>query len=384
MMPPRAATLLRQALNFGSMLHSHSIHFFVLAGPDLLLGLDSDPAARNIVGLLREAPEVARNALRLRTIGQKVTELIGGRGTHPVAAVAGGMAAPLTREKRDTLLQLAQEAVPLGCQLVDVAREALLSQTELLNSLPLTTHYLGTVVDGKLDLYEGTLRLRSPEGTDVEFEEDDWKSWLHEEAVPTSYSKHVLCRTGNGDSVPYRVGALARLNCADTVDSPLAQEELERFREIGGFPCHQTVLYHYARLIELLHSVEKLAEIAQDDEILSDRVWSQNGGEPQNATAHVEAPRGVLIHDYEVDRNGIVTAANLIVATQQNTAFIEKTIGLSAAQYLDQPEEQLLNGIEFGIRCYDPCLSCATHRVGEMKLDVEIRQGGEVVRRARR
>ncbi|HWR58924.1 MAG TPA: hypothetical protein VN328_08555 [Thermodesulfovibrionales bacterium] len=168
------------------------------------------------------------------------------------------------------------------------------------------------------------------------------------------------------------------------MDTPLAHEELQRFREIGGSPCHQTVMYHYARLVELLHAVEKLVEIMKDKEILSDNVRTKPQGTPRNATAHVEAPRGVLIHDYEVDGNGILTRANLLVATQQNIAAINDTIGLSARQYMDKPDEVLLNGIEFGIRCYDPCLSCATHRIGEMKLDVVIRHNGKNIRQVKR
>jgi coenzyme F420-reducing hydrogenase alpha subunit len=360
------------------------VHFFALAGPDLLLGLDADPADRNIVALLKTAPDVARNALRLRTIGQQVTELVGGRGTHPVASVAGGLAAPLDAGRIETLRKLAAEALPLGAQLVEVARDALLANEDLIRSLPIESHYLGTVSDGCLDLYEGDLRLRAPDGTDTEFSEDEWASYMHEETVPTSFAKHVFCKTAGGTEVPFRVGALARLNCADSIDTPLAQAELERFRELGGNPCHETVMYHYARLVELLYAAEKLAEIVADDEIMSDQVRAEPSGSPRHATAHVEAPRGVLIHDYEVDSEGIVTKVNLIVATQQNMALINETIAMSASQYLDQPDDLLLNGIEFGIRCYDPCLSCATHRLGDMKMEVVIRNRGDVVRTVRR
>jgi coenzyme F420-reducing hydrogenase alpha subunit len=382
--PPRAATLLRKALNFASMLHSHSVHFFALAAPDLLLGVDAPALKRNIVGLLEKAPEVAKNGLRLRTIGQKVTELIGGRGTHPVASVAGGLAAPLGGDRLEAVRKLADEALPLACQLVEVARAALVQRADLVASLPQPTAYLGTVDAGALDFYDGALHLRTLDGSDVEFGEDEWLSHLHEEAVPTSYAKFVTCTNGRGEAVPYRVGALARLNCAERIETPLAQAELERFRELGGNPCHQTVLYHYARLIELLHSAEALATIANDPEIGATGVRTPPQATPRSATAHVEAPRGVLIHDYEVDAEGIVTRANLIVATQQNLSSINATIAMSAQRFLDQPDDVLLNGIEFGIRCYDPCLSCATHRLGDMKLDVLIRDRGKVVRRARR
>lgn len=366
----------------GSILHSHGVHFFALAGPDLLLGIDSDPAKRNIVGLVEAMPEVATKALRLRTLGQKVTELIGGRGTHPVTFVPGGISQPLSPEKRDRLEAMAKEATELGLELVGVAKKALKDQLELATSLPLETHYLGTVKDGALDLYHGDLHLMAPDGSSLSFGEDQWADYLYEETQPTSYAKYVFCRKG-AESVPFRVGALARLNVAERMATPLAQAELEEFRALGGRPCHQTVLFHYARLVELVYACEALTELANDDEIVSDVVRGKLGT-PRSATAHVEAPRGVLIHRYEVDENGIVTDANLIVATQQNTSAINATIGLAAQKALDKPDEVLLNSIEFGVRCYDPCLSCATHRLGEMKLDVVVRQGGKELRRVRR
>jgi F420-non-reducing hydrogenase large subunit len=226
--------------------------------------------------------------------------------------------------------------------------------------------------------------LRSPDGgTDLDFSEDAWREHLFEEAVPTSYAKYVYCHTPDGP-VPYRVGPLARLNVCDYIDTPAAQAELEAFRAAAGHPCHQTVMFHHARLIELLHALEKLAEVVEDDEIRSDNVKATITKTPQNAAAHVEAQRGVLIHDYEVDGEGIVTKANMIIATQQNASAIDATIAQCAERYIDQPDEVLLNGIEFGIRCYDPCLSCATHRIGEMKLEVVLRRDGEVIREARR
>ncbi len=366
----------------GSFIHSHGVHFFALAAPDLLLGMDSDPALRNIVGIVQANPDLATKALRVRSLGQKVVEIIGGRGTHPVSLVAGGVAAPLTKEKRETLIKFADEAVATGAELYNISKGVLLQNMELAQSLPLETHYLGTVNNGALDFYEGDLRLMAPDGTSMDFSEDDWTKYLFEESVSTSYAKYVFCRT-NEDAIPYRVGPLARLNCVDSIDTPLANAEMMEFRKVAGYPCHQTVMYHYARLIELLHACEKLQAILKDDEILSENVCAK-AGSPRSATAHVEAPRGVLIHDYKVDENAIVTDANLIVATQQNIPSINASVGMSAQMYLDKPDEFLLNAIEFSIRCYDPCLSCATHRYGEMKLDVRIRRNGEPVRSLRR
>ena len=369
----------------GSIIHSHGVHFFGLAGPDLLLGIDSDPAVRNIVGLMQSHPEVATKALRVRSLGALITELIGGRGTHPVSLVGGGVSAPLTKEKREALIKFTGECLELGLFLLGVAKGALTSQLELVTSLPMETYYMGTVApDGALDLYQGELRLRSHDGSyQKQFSEDDWAKEIYEETVAHSYAKYVFCNTDHGP-VPYRVGPLARLNVADKMATPLAQQELEAFREIGGHPCNHTVMYHYARLVELVYAIENLKACVEDDEIISDNVRTKATNTPRSATAHVEAQRGVLIHDYQVDSEGIVERANLIVATQQNISAINKTIEQSVRNYINSSDAMLLNGIEFGIRCYDPCLSCATHRIGEMKLDVQIRKNGELIRHARR
>lgn len=381
--PPRAAWLLRNVLNLGAILSSHGVHFFALAGPDLLLGVDAPPEERNIMTLLAKSPDVAKQGLRLRSIGAKISEAVGGRATHPVSAVVGGMAQPLSPERHTKLLALVEEAVELATQLFDFAKPALLAQAERMTSLPLETHYLGTARNGTLDLYEGDLVLRAPDGGTQSFVEDHWTQHLHEEAVSTSYGKNVYCSIG-GSTNTFRVGALARINAVDRISTPRAQAELEAFREQWGMPCHQTVMYHMARLIELLYAAERLAELVRDPELVSTDVCAVPTATPRSACAHLEAPRGVLIHDFQVDSSGIVTAANLLVATQQNLPAINATIGLAAQRYMDQPDEVLLNEIEFSIRCYDPCLSCATHRLGAMKLEVEIRQGGVPVRTLRR
>jgi F420-non-reducing hydrogenase large subunit len=379
---PRPARLLRNILNLAGFIHSHSVHLFALAGPDLFLGLDAAPAERNIIGMARKHPELSRKALRLRSIGQIIAEIVGGRGIHPVTMVAGGVAAPLGAESVERIRTLAGEATTLGTELFGVCKNLLLSRHELLLSLPSQTAYLGTVREGTIDLYEGDLRLMNADGSVGEFATESWRDYLAERAIDGSYGKPVVCRTATGD-IAYRVGPLARLNCAERMGTPLADAELDAYRRLGGRPCHQTVMYHYARLIELLYAIEKLDELCRDDDIRSTNVRATLST-PRPACAHVEAPRGVLIHDYDVDSEGIVTRANLVVATQQNIDGINETVRASAQRYLDQPDEMLLNAIEFGIRCYDPCLSCATHRVGEMRMDVVVRRDGAIVRRIRR
>nr|VFJ64809.1 MAG: F420-non-reducing hydrogenase large subunit [Candidatus Kentron sp. FW] len=383
--PPRPAVLLRYALNLAGYLHSHSVHIFALAGPDLLLGIDADPAKRNIMGLIEANPTVAKKALELRAISTRIIEAIGGRGIHPVSAVAGGMAASLPREKRDQLKRQAEKGLALCTELFHALKDPLMGNVEFVESLPLSTHYLGLVNDGMLDFYQGALCLTAPDGEKFTFSEADWTDHLVEETTPASYAKFVLCRKdGNDTGVPYRVGPLARVNCCDGIDTPFADAELQEFRKMAGFPAHQTVFYHITRLIELLHAAEKLVELLDDNDICGTDVRTLPDRAPGQGTGILEAPRGVLIHDYQVNEGGIVEDLNLIVATQQNIPGINATVDLSVRNYLEKPDEVLLNSIEFGIRCYDPCLSCATHRLGEMKLEVVVRHGEEIVRTAKR
>lgn len=382
---PRPAWLIRNALNLAHFIHSHAVHLFVLTAPDLLPSLQADPARRNIMGLVDAFPKISTKALRLRSIGQMVTEIIGGRGTHPVSFMVGGLAAPLSRDKRDLMQKLADEGLKICIRLTEVARKIIFGKPmDPARSLPIETHYLGMVDDGVITHYQGNLRLLAPDGDAFDFPEDRWNAYLYEEAHDGSYAKPVLFRSPDGETVSFRVGPLARINCCDRIDTPLAQEKLEQLRALGGSPCHETVMYHYARIIELLHASEKLCRLIVDDELCSDNIRTVATSEPRNAAAVVEAPRGVLIHDYKVDANGIVTDANMLVATQMNLPAINRTVAMAAGQYLDQPDELLLNAIEFGIRCYDPCLSCATHRLGEMKMEAVIRRQGRIIRTVRR
>jgi F420-non-reducing hydrogenase large subunit len=383
--PPRAAVMLRDLINVGSYIHSHAVHFFALAGPDLLLGIDAPAAKRNLMGLLEAAPDLAGKALRLRSVGQRIAETVGGRGTHPVAAIAGGMAVGLTQEKRETLQKLAAEALELAKVALNEGKKALVAKKDLLSILPLAVHSMGTVREGALDLYDGVLRARRSDGAvALEFSVQDYRKYLFEEAVPHAYTKQVFFKDPSGEPAAYRVGALARLNCADSIDTPMAQEELVQFKEKVGSPCNFTVMNHYARLIELLYCAEKAVQLLDDDEIVSTNIKTKITSTPKSAVAHIEAPRGVLIHDYDVDQNGLLRGANFLVATQHNISSMNATIKAAAQHFLDQPDEVLLNGIEFSIRCYDPCLSCSTHQVGRMPLDVTVSQGGQVVRRVKR
>jgi coenzyme F420-reducing hydrogenase alpha subunit len=382
--PPRAAILQRQLLNAGSIIHSHAIHFFALAGPDLLLGLDAAKEDRNIVALLRAQPDLAKKALRLRSLGQKIAEVIGGRGTHPVTAVAGGMSMALNEEKVTQLRSLSAEALELSRFALDAGKKALDSKAELIELLPLSTHDLGTVQGDVWDLYEGNLRLCDPQGKVAkELPSAKYRDVMVEEASGYSYSKRVLFKL-DGKEVPYRVGPLARLNTCAKLPTVQAQAELEQYRARFGQPVHQVVLSHYARLIEMLACAELAVQLAGDAELLSPNVRSEPQHGPRAAIAHVEAPRGVLIHDYDVDEQGLVRKANFLVATQHNIASIDASLRLAAERFWKRPEAEFINGVEFAIRCYDPCLSCSTHQVGEMPMMISIVRRGQVVHQVRR
>jgi F420-non-reducing hydrogenase large subunit len=386
--PPPAAVLLRELLYMGHIIHSHTLSLFVLQGPDLVLGLDADPAVRNIVGVVQAAPEAAKKALRLRSLGQKINEMVGGRGVHPVTGVAGGITFVLDKEKHKVLEEWTGESLGLVTELAGLAKGLfmrLLEKTpQLLTQWDLPTWYMGTVKDGAHAFYDGTLRVMDSEGKiQTEFEAAEYDRHLAEAALDWSYMKPVYLRRGT-ERVAYRVNTLGRINCADRMATPLADQELQNFCQQFGRPCHNTLMHIYARVIELVSACERAKMIVDDRAI-----WGETrvpirfkGG---RGVGHIEAARGSLFHDYEIDEQGIVRRANLIVATQQNYHAINRSIAQAAESHvLHRNGDALLNAVEFAIRCYDPCLSCATHAVGHMPLDIEIRRNGDIVRNIRR
>ncbi len=383
--PPPAAVLLRELLYAGHYIHSHALSLFVLAGPDLVFGLDADPAIRNIVGVVKAAPEVAKKALALRSLGQRINELVGGRGIHPVTAVIGGTTFDPAPDRVQALRKMADESLVLAQELGKVVKELLAKRIaanpDILSSLEQKTFYMGTVKDGKADFYDGRIRVVDASGAvKAEFGAADYEKHVVEKALDWSYMKPVYALSGGREEV-YRVGALARLNCADAMATPQAQAELDGFRKAYGRPCHLAVPQVQARVVELLHACEKAQAIAADPAIRGERRVPVRFREGRGI-AHVEAPRGTLFHDYEVDAKGIVRAANLIVATQQNYAAINASIKQAAGAFVaGKGDGALLNAVEFAIRSYDPCLSCATHAAGRMPLEIEVRRDGKTVRR---
>lgn len=386
--PPPAAQILRELLYMGHLIHSHALSLFVLQGPDLIMGMDSDPALRNIVGVVQAQPEVAKKALRLRSLGQKINEMVGGRGVHPVTAVAGGITFKLDREKHATLRGWADESVKLVQELGAVGKSLLLKLADsapgMVEAWSHPTWYMGTVKNGQANFYDGVLRVMDDLGNIVrEFETSDYDKNITEVTWDWSYLKPMYMR--DGDKLhSYRVNALGRMNVTDSLDTPIANRELEAMRSRFGRPCHCSLMLTYGRIIELIYACERAGVLLDDS-----RIWGETrvpvrfkGG---RGAGHVEAPRGTLFHDYEIDDQGIVRSANLIVATQQNYDAINESIMHAAMTHVkDRDGDGLLNAIEFAIRCYDPCLSCATHAVGFMPLEIEIRRNGDIIRHVRR
>jgi F420-non-reducing hydrogenase large subunit len=386
--PPPAAKLLREFMYLGHYIHSHSLSIFVLAGPDLVFGLDGNPATRNIVGMVEANPELTKKGLRLRSLGQKINETIGGRGIHPVTAVAGGISFKLSDGQFKRLQELTAESVQLVHELAGKIKTLLFNLLDrnpvLLEKLNSKSWYLGTVQSGRLNVYDGMLRAMDTQGgIKEEFSSLSYREMMSERAVRNSYAKEVYLNMDGAEQM-YRVGPLARINVADSMETPLAQKEFEVFRNTFGKPCHNAVLQMYAKLIELVYVCEKSNEIINNPALRGEtRVPADFKG--KIGIAHIEAPRGTLIHEYDIDDRGIVRAANMIIATQQNTAAINVSLKEGANSLLrEKDDEIMLNGLEFVVRCYDPCLACSTHAIGRMALDVEVSQGGKIIRKLRR
>lgn len=379
---PPAAARLRRLMNWAQLVQSHALSFFHLSGPDLLLGMESDPDKRNVFGLLEAQPEIARKGIRLRKFGQDIIRLLGDRSVHPAWAVPGGVREPLDVGKRDAIAALVPEALQIAREALDLGQDALErhdAETRTYGDFP--SLYLGMVgEDGSLEHYDGHLRMIDAAGKPVEerIAPQDYAQILGEGEESWSYLKFPYYRPlGYEDGAGmYRVGPLARLNVADFADTPGADRELRRFRHYGegGSPVRSSFYYHNARLIEILHALEKIAQVLEDPELTDEHVRAHARVNQRAGVGAIEAPRGTLFHDYEVDADGLLTRINLLIATGQNNLAMNRTVKQIAREYLrsDRLEEGLLNRVEHGIRAYDPCLSCATHAAGRMPFEVEL------------
>ncbi len=376
--PPEEARLLRELLYAGHVLHSHALSTFILAGPDMLVGVDGAPADRNIFGLLRLDADLAKKALRLRTMGQRTVEIVGGRGVHPVTAVPGGMASRPDREKLDLIAGWGEEAEHLLGELMDTIRGKLAQLGELRQAAMLPAHSLAVSDKGSLSFLAGNLVLADGKGATVrEFPAADYAGVLSEHVMPGSYMKSVRLRQPEG--ALYMVGPLARLNVNGAAATPKADALLKAFRA-AGTPRLSVLDFVEARLVEMVYCAERMAALPG---LIKGEGPARVDAAPKPGryVGVVESPRGILIHEYTADETGRIAAANLIVATQNNYDAIDLALAQSARMYLPKGNDALLmNGLEFSLRCFDPCLSCATHSAGRMPLEVEIRRAGAVER----
>jgi NAD-reducing hydrogenase large subunit len=376
---PETARALRQLVNLGQIVQSHALSFFHLSSPDWLLGYDSDPAKRNVLGLAELRPELVREGIRLRQWGQQLIEGVAGKRIHPAWAVPGGVAAPLTEAARERVLAGLPEALATARRTLEWFKRSLEEHQEearVFGNFP--SLFMGLVgPDGELAHTFGKLRFVDETGQILadQIEPEDYQAWIGEAVEPWSYLKFPYYKPLGYPQGLYRVGPLARLNVATRAGTPLADAELAEFRQLGRGAVLSSFHYHYARLIEILYGIERIEQLLADPGILSKDVCALAARNRFRGVGASEAPRGTLFHDYQVKEGGIVTRVNLLIATGQNNLAMNRTVAQIARHFVSGRKitEGLLNRVEAGIRAYDPCLSCSTHAAGRMPLAVELR-----------
>ncbi len=389
--PPRPAQLLRELMHMGQVIQSHSMQVFELAGPDLLLGFDADPAIRNVVGLYQANPDLTVKAISLRKYGQEIIATLGGRRVHPNFAVPGGVNSALSIKDRDAMLAGIPAMIGYVQDGISVIKGWMETHQDDLDRFGVfSSGYLGMVSpQNEVELYNGDIRLVDAQRKQIDhFDGRNYLSYIAERVEPWTYLKFPYYKKLGWPAGTYRVGPLGRLNAADKMATPLAQKEYEIFQKLrGGKVVEGTLYYHYARLIEDLYAVERAQELLEDPDILSTDILQTGSVERREGVGVIEAPRGTLWHHYWVNENGQLEKVNLIVATGNNNYAMTKAVDLVAKTYVDGKNvtEGALNRIEAAIRAYDPCLSCSTHAIGQMPIEVVVYdpQGNEVNRVSR-
>jgi len=388
---PETAKLLRVLEHMGQFIQSHALHFFYLASPDLLLGWDADPAKRNVVGMISEFPEIVKKGIKLRKLGQEIIKALGGKRIHPAFAVPGGVINPFSESDRDNLLSGFEEAYETCQTAIGLVKDWFKNNLEEAKRFAnFSSHYAGLMDEnGSPDMYEGKLRIIDHDGVKLaEFDPADYLEFIGEHVEPWSYMKFPFFKPHGYPDGCYRTGPLGRLNAADGMSTPKADKELKNYRKMtenGLKGC--SLLYHYARLIEVLNSLERAEEILKDDRICGADIRVTADPTNEEGIGVIEAPRGILIHHYRVDKYGIIKKVNLIVATCHNSIAMNRSIELVAKEYIHNGEvrEGILNRVEGAIRCYDPCLSCATHALGQMQLKIQVYSStGELLKQVQR
>ena len=377
--PPEAGFKLRELVHCAQFVQSHALSFFHLSAPDLLLGFDSDPAKRNVFGLIEQNPEMARMGVALRKFGQQLIEGLAQERVHPSWIVPGGVNAPMQAAVRDRTLKELPQAKEMAVKTLDFFKSVVDKfEEEIANFGAGPTMYAGLVDDGGgLQWYDGNLAFKDPTGETLAtaIRPRDYELFIGEASLRDSYLKAPYYKPLGYPAGVYRVGPLARLNVADSLGTPIADRERAEFLQRTGKMAHSSFHYHYARLIELVRGLELIDMLLADPEILSPHVRARASVNCLEGVGMIEAPRGVLIHHYKVDESGAIRWVNLIVATGHNNLALNKSIADVASHFVDgtQIREGMLNRVSAVVRAYDPCLSCSTHADGTIAMEVTLR-----------
>jgi len=373
------AEKMRRLMHYGQIMQSHVLHFFHLCSADLLFGFDSDLARRNVFGVIQEYPDLAVKGIKMRKFGQEVIEATAGKKIHGTSAIPGGVNKNLSLVERDHLLQNIDQMIEWSQEAVGIARDYCLEHLEMVRGFASfnSSHMSLVREDGAMDLYHGRLRAIDASGNII-FDQVDYRNfndYLMEEVRSWSYMKFpFIKRRGNLDGW-YRVGPLSRMNTVGFIDTSLADSAHQEFRQLtNGLPNHMSLAYHWARMIEVLHCVEKMRNLLNDSDLQGEDLMV-HGERREEGIGVIEAPRGTLLHHYQVDENDQVTYCNLIVSTTHNNEAMNRAVTQVARDQLSgrtKITEGMLNKIEVAVRAYDPCLSCATHSLGQMPLQVEL------------
>ena len=372
------ADKIRRLMHYGQVMQSHALHFFYLASPDLLFGFDSELNRRNIVGVAQAHPDIARKGVLLRKFGQEVIRATAGKRIHGTGSVPGGVNKHVSLEDRALLQRDVAQMTAWAQDAVNIAKQLHAQNPALYDSFgSFRSNMLSLVrADGAMELYDGVIRARDAAGKIIFDGASDqaYLDLIEEEVKPWTYMKFPFLKSLGREQGWYRVGPLARLQNCDFIPSPLAEAQRREFVAWGqGSPVHATLAYHWARMVEVLHCIEVIKDLLDDPDILAGELMA-SGPRRRGGVGVIEAPRGTLIHHYEVGDDDLVTRCNLIVATTHNNQAMNEAVRSVAREYLDGREltEGLLNHIEVAIRAYDPCLSCATHALGQMPLEVAL------------
>lgn len=375
---------MRRLMHYGQMFQSHALHFFHLSSPDFLLGYDADPAIRNVVGVAQKFPELATQGVLMRKFGQEVINFTAGKKIHGTGAIPGGINKNLSIGERDTLLKgedpmNVDKMIEWAGAAVDLFKDYYMQNREFVDNFAhFPSNHLSLVrEDGALDFYHGVIRAVDSEGNrvldDVDYQ--DYYKYIEEEVKNWSYMKFPYMKHLGKDKGWYRVGPLARLNTCDFIPTPKAQKEFEAFRaHTNGKPNNYCLHTHWARLIELLHSAEVIKELLEDPDLQKDDLVVK-GEKGNEGVGLIEAPRGTLFHHYKINDDDQITMANLIVSTTNNNEPMNRSVNIVSKNMMTGKAvitEPMKNAVEVAIRAYDPCLSCATHALGKMPLDIKL------------